>query len=97
MYAGRIVETGAVQPVLDRPMHPYTAGLIGSVPSRNRRGSKLRQIPGMTPQLINLPPGCAFRFRCERATEICATDPEETFPAPGRALRCFHPQLEVLA
>ncbi len=97
MYAGRIVETGSVQAVLDRPMHPYTAGLIGSVPSRNRRGTKLRQIPGMTPQLINLPPGCAFRARCERATEICATDPDETSPAPGRALRCFHPQIEVVA
>ncbi len=97
MYAGRIVETGSVQAVLDSPMHPYTAGLIGSVPSRNRRGSKLRQIPGMTPQLINLPPGCAFRARCERATEACGADPEETSPAPGRALRCFHPQIEVVA
>ena len=45
MYAGRIVESGAVDDVLDRPMHPYTAGLIGSVPSRNKRGSKLAQIP----------------------------------------------------
>jgi len=97
MYAGRIVETGGVEPVLDRPMHPYTAGLIGSVPSRNKRGSKLRQIPGMTPQLINLPPGCAFRFRCERATAVCEADPQETSPAPGRALRCFHPQIEVVA
>ena len=97
MYAGRIVETGSVQAVLDSPMHPYTAGLIGSVPSRNKRGSKLRQIPGMTPQLINLPPGCAFAARCERASAACAADPPETSPAPGRALRCFHPQIEVMA
>jgi peptide/nickel transport system ATP-binding protein len=51
MYAGRIVESGSVAAVLDRPLHPYTHGLIGSVPSRNKRGSKLRQIPGMTPSV----------------------------------------------
>ena len=67
MYAGRIVETGRVATVLDRPMHPYTHGLIGSVPSRNRRGSRLRQIPGMTPSLLNLPVGCAFRTADHRA------------------------------
>ena len=60
MYAGRIVETGSVAEVLERPIHPYTAGLIGSVPSRNRRGEPLAQIPGMTPSLATLPPGCAF-------------------------------------
>ena len=67
MYAGRIVEQGSVDEVLDAPLHPYTHGLIGSVPSRNRRGAPLAQIPGMTPALINLPPGCAFRARCPRA------------------------------
>ena len=97
MYAGRIVETGSVEDVLDRPMHPYTAGLIGSVPSRNKRGTRLRQIPGMTPQLINLPPGCAFRTRCGRATPECEADPPETNPTPDRALRCFHPQLDMVA
>ena len=97
MYAGRIVETGSVADVLDRPMHPYTAGLIGSVPSRNRRGTRLRQIPGMTPSLIDLPEGCAFRTRCPRADAACARDPESTSPAPGRALRCFHPQLDLTA
>ena len=67
MYAGRIVEQGTVDEVLDNPLHPYTHGLIGSVPSRNRRGQKLTQIPGMTPSLLNLQPGCAFRQRCPRA------------------------------
>src|SRR6185312_14694000 len=67
MYAGRIVETGAADTVLDHPVHPYTHGLIGSVPSRNKRGEKLRQIPGMTPSLLSLPAGCAFRNRCPRA------------------------------
>jgi peptide/nickel transport system ATP-binding protein len=97
MYAGRIVETGSVADVLDHPMHPYTSGLIGSVPSRNRRGSKLHQIPGMTPSLLNLPAGCAFRSRCPRADAACEADPPVTEPVPGHALRCFHPQLEVVA
>ena len=97
MYAGRIVESGSVAAVLDRPLHPYTHGLIGSVPSRNKRGSKLRQIPGMTPSMLNLPPGCAFRQRCARASEACDVSPPITTPAPARTLRCFHPQLEFVA
>ena len=94
MYAGRIVEQGSVAEVLDRPLHPYTAGLIGSVPSRNRRGAPLRQIPGMTPSLLNLPPGCAFRSRCPRAAEECMAEPEIRELAPGRRIRCFRPIAE---
>ena len=97
MYAGRIVETGDVGSVLDRPLHPYTHGLIGSVPSRNRRGTKLSQIPGMTPSLLDLPEGCAFRTRCARADAACAKDPGITEPVAGHRLRCFHPLLEVTA
>ncbi|MFI4981617.1 MAG: ABC transporter ATP-binding protein [Nevskiales bacterium] len=97
MYAGRIVETGDVAAVLDKPLHPYTHGLIGSVPSRNRRGTQLRQIPGMTPSLLNLSPGCAFRSRCPRADAACKQDPPNSEPVPGHVLRCFHPQLEVVA
>jgi peptide/nickel transport system ATP-binding protein len=97
MYAGRIVETGSVADVLDRPLHPYTHGLIGSVPSRNRRGTRLRQIPGMTPSLLNLPEGCAFRTRCPYADAACEHDPPTSEPVRGHALRCFHPQLEVAA
>ena len=97
MYAGRIVESGSVEAVLDRPLHPYTHGLIGSVPSRNKRGSKLRQIPGMTPSMLDLPPGCAFRQRCARASAECEVSPPITEPAPARTLRCFHPQLELAA
>jgi peptide/nickel transport system ATP-binding protein len=97
MYAGRIVETGTVSAVLDTPMHPYTSGLIGSVPSRNRRGGRLSQIPGMTPSLLNLPVGCAFRTRCPNADAMCAADPPTSEPVPGHKLRCFHPQLEAVA
>ena len=91
MYAGRIVEQGSVDEVLDQPLHPYTKGLIGSVPSRNRRGSPLSQIPGMTPSLLNLAPGCAFRERCPRAEEACLDMPGIDKPEPGREVRCFHP------
>jgi peptide/nickel transport system ATP-binding protein len=93
MYAGRIVERGTVAEVLDAPLHPYTRGLIGSVPSRNKRGEPLRQIPGMTPSLLNLPPGCAFRTRCPRAAEICQQAPPMGEVLPGRETRCFRPYL----
>ena len=91
MYAGRIVEQGSVDAVLDAPLHPYTHGLIASVPSRGRRGEPLRQIPGMTPSLLDLAPGCAFRERCARADSACAKDPALSSPAAGRQVRCFHP------
>ena len=91
MYAGRFVESGTVADVLDRPLHPYSRGLIDSVPSRNERGRPLHQIPGMTPSLLSLGPGCPFRERCESATPRCAESPAVTQPAPGRRLRCFHP------
>lgn len=94
MYAGRIVEQGNISDVLDRPLHPYTNGLIGSVPSRNKRGSDLYQIPGMTPSLLNLPEGCAFRERCPRADNDCMKSPEITNNIEGRHIRCFHPFVE---
>ena len=97
MYAGRVVEQGNVSEVLTRPLHPYTQGLIGSVPSRNRRGQRLRQIDGMTPSLIDLPSGCSFRARCPRAGAECLQTPESTEPVPGRSVRCFHPGLMVPA
>jgi peptide/nickel transport system ATP-binding protein len=90
MYAGRIVEAGRAGDVLEKPRHPYTAGLIGSVPSRNRRGARLTQIPGMTPSLSKLPKACAFRNRCARADVACEEEPLLTEVA-GRAFRCFHP------
>jgi peptide/nickel transport system ATP-binding protein len=92
MYAGRIVETGGVADTLERPIHPYTAGLIGSVPSRNKRGVPLAQIPGMTPSLAKLPPGCPFAPRCPRATAVCRGIMPDATPYEGaRAARCHHP------
>ena len=61
------------------------------MPSRNKRGEPLRQIPGMTPSLLNLPPGCAFRTRCPRAADACMAEPEMREILPGREARCFQP------
>lgn len=93
MYAGRIVERGTTAQVLDTPAHPYTQGLLDSVPSRNERGARLKQIPGMTPPLIDLPPGCAFRERCPRADGACGEAPAMSGPAgdPERGALCHHP------
>jgi peptide/nickel transport system ATP-binding protein len=89
MYAGRIVELGRTADVIERPLHPYTKGLIGSVPSQNTRGHKLAQIPGMTPSLLKLPTGCAFRARCPIAIEKCGEMPALEEHRPGHWARCW--------
>ncbi|WP_235830048.1 ABC transporter ATP-binding protein [Algihabitans albus] len=94
MYAGKLVEQGEVDAVLDRPRHPYTAGLIGSVPTQNQRGAPLAQIPGMTPSLLSLPPGCPFAPRCPRADAACEVLPEPATLPDGRVVRCHHPHLD---
>jgi peptide/nickel transport system ATP-binding protein len=91
MYAGRIVEQGPTSEVVANPLHPYTRGLLGSVATQNQRGSKLRQIPGMTPSLLNLPAGCAFRTRCDIAAPRCSDDPPVLSPVPSRSVRCCQP------
>ena len=94
MYAGRIVEQGSVSDVLSQPRHPYTQGLLDSVPSRSARGARLKQIPGMAPSVLDLPAGCAFRDRCGYATDVCAVMPEMRLAgdvAGGQTVRCHHP------
>nr|WP_316643174.1 ABC transporter ATP-binding protein [uncultured Roseateles sp.] len=98
MYAGRIVEHGTVDEVLDRPQHPYTQGLIASLPSANQSGTRLRQIAGMAPNLLHMPGGCAFAPRCPRASSVCDAKPDMRTHA-GHTVRCFHPgpAVEMLA
>jgi peptide/nickel transport system ATP-binding protein len=91
MYAGRIVESGAAADVIGHPSHPYTQGLINSIPTRATHGSLLRQIPGMTPSLLHLPQGCAFRPRCSYASEACLNVPEAVELPPAKTVRCWHP------
>jgi len=91
MYAGRIVEQGPVDAVLAAPFHPYTHGLIGSLPGGGSPGAPLDQIPGLPPSPVNLPPGCAFAPRCPRADAACTAAPDNTTHPGGRAVRCWHP------
>ncbi len=90
MYAGRIVEEGPTATLLRDPRHPYTAGLIASLPAMVKPGTPLTQIPGTTPSLLSLAPGCPFAPRCDRATGTCGSEPDMTMQA-GRGWRCFHP------
>jgi peptide/nickel transport system ATP-binding protein len=96
MYAGRIVEQGPSSCVLGKPAHPFTRGLIRSVPSANKPNQKLYQIPGITPSLASLPAGCAFYPRCERSSALCLERPAFTHITPVHQLRCFHPHREPL-
>jgi peptide/nickel transport system ATP-binding protein len=92
MYAGKIVERGSVAEILEQPRHHYTHGLLCSVPSCNPRGQPLKQIAGMTPSLLDIGAGCAFRERCERRAEACDKMPN-IVEAGGRQVRCHFPRL----
>ena len=71
MYAGKIVEIGSTQAVINDPQHPYTQGLIKALPGSLQPGSRLNQIPGMMPTLTDIPPGCAFHPRCDISDTVC--------------------------
>jgi peptide/nickel transport system ATP-binding protein len=91
MYAGCVVEQGAINDILSAPMHPYTRGLMGSVPSQNQRGKPLKQIEGMVPSLLSLPLGCAFQNRCDSVSDICRAEaPKAVRTDDGRLVRCFN-------
>ena len=91
MYAGRIVEQGPVAEVLAAPRHPYTAGLLGSIPSSNERGELLRFVRGSTPTPDRLPAGCVFSTRCDRVVDQCATRPTMTQFDADHLARCYNP------
>ncbi|MDT3398077.1 ABC transporter ATP-binding protein [Streptomyces sp. B1866] len=74
MYAGRIVETAPVHELYRRPAHPYTRGLLDSIPRLDRKGQELYAIKGLPPNLTRIPDGCAFHPRCPRAQDVCRTD-----------------------
>ena len=99
MYAGRIVESARTEPLYARPMHPYTEGLLQSVPTlEGSPEMELASIPGQPPDLADLPPGCAFEPRCRLATDRCRSERPPIEPLPDEAERqsaCF--EVEALA
>ena len=76
MYAGKVVEQGDVRTIIDNPSHPYTQGLLKSLPSMNKSGQKLYSIKGVVPRALDFPAGCRFRTRCPEAQQQCAQQPE---------------------
>ncbi len=97
MYAGRIVEEGPVRTLIREPQHPYTQALLRSVAHGSfTKGSRLDTIPGSPPDLANLPAGCVFADRCQRAGDECRqVAPEETWITPDHRARCFKLEVET--
>jgi peptide/nickel transport system ATP-binding protein len=98
MYAGRIAEIGPVQSVIHAPAHPYTSGLMGSIPSMDEDRERLLQIDGAMPRLSTIPGGCAYHPRCPQVFARCSLERPELLPAgPTRAACWLHaPALEAL-
>src|SRR5262249_6690145 len=89
MYAGQIVEEGPAERVINTPLHPYTRGLLDSIPARNRGRQRLRQIPGVAPALDETRSGCRFLERCEFAETDCRRDQVLVPQGSGRGVRCW--------
>ncbi|MBN8987026.1 MAG: ABC transporter ATP-binding protein [Rhizobiales bacterium] len=97
MYAGEIVERATVNELFAHPQHPYTVGLLGSIPRLDRRAAHLATIEGMVPNMANPPPGCRFAARCPFAGDICVSAPPPlAMVSPGHASRCIKAPLERL-
>ena len=89
MYAGRLAEEGTREQVLGAARHPYTQGLLRSIPSLARRGEPLAEIPGVVPPPSEWPPGCRFASRCPVALDFCAAQPPPSVELPaGQLARC---------
>lgn len=90
MYAGKVVEEGSVFEIFEEPKHPYTQGLLKSVPSLDTKHETLESIPGIVPNPLNMPKGCRFEPRCKHSMEICKTQqPEIVHLGVERNVRCF--------
>ncbi|MBL4769959.1 MAG: ABC transporter ATP-binding protein [Planctomycetes bacterium] len=89
MYGGMIQEIASVTDLFDNPSHPYTQGLLGSIPHEEDKGKPLKAIPGMVPSIFEFPSGCRFNTRCAHVTDRCLTElPELQEIAPGHSVRC---------
>jgi oligopeptide/dipeptide ABC transporter ATP-binding protein len=90
LYCGKVVERGRTRELIEAPAHPYTRGLIDSIPDTDSRQTRLRQIPGAVPDIRNLPKGCNFRDRCPRAQPLCAEREPELVPQRGSLAAACH-------
>ena len=89
MYAGQILEEADVYTLFEKPLHPYTKGLLEAVYSLRREEAVLDTIPGVVPNLLHLPEGCSFSLRCEQCLECCAATMPSMFEAePGHKVKC---------
>ena len=89
MYAGEIVESGTLEDIFDYPLHPYTIGLFGALPSLNKDVDRLDPIDGLMPDPTNLPDGCKFHERCPKCMDICCIEtPSLAKSASGHSVRC---------
>jgi oligopeptide/dipeptide ABC transporter ATP-binding protein len=97
MYAGKIVERSSTRAIFNRPFHPYTVGLLNSLPGvGGLKKKRLDAIPGVVPSPLNLPSGCRFRDRCPRAQELCAqAEPPLEEKEPGHTAACYFPHTET--
>ena len=96
MYSGRVVEIGPVEKVVGDPHHPYTKGLMQSIPRIGGNAERLTQIDGAMPRLTDLPTGCAFHPRCPRAMDICRRERPERLPVEGGQVACYLYQEETV-
>jgi len=97
MYAGRIVEQGPIADLFAHPLHPYTCGLLASIPKGGAEPDRLAEIEGMVPALTDMPAGCAFESRCPRAFERCKRERPELLSAePQRHVACFAAMPELV-
>jgi peptide/nickel transport system ATP-binding protein len=89
MYSGRIAEIGPVKEIIQNAKHPYTKGLMGSIPTLAHSEDRLTQIPGSMPRLSDIPPGCAFNPRCERVFDKCRSDRPDLIAMGEREVSCW--------
>jgi peptide/nickel transport system ATP-binding protein len=93
MYAGKIVEQADTRELFENPLHPYTRGLMGSLPRPGgSKRSRLATIPGTVPRLSDLPAGCGFAPRCDRTSYVCENEPALVEVRPGHSVRCWKTQ-----
>jgi oligopeptide/dipeptide ABC transporter ATP-binding protein len=93
MYAGKIIEQADTETLFAQPLHPYTRGLLRSLPSQRNRGDRLPTIPGIVPDLRTLPSGCRFQDRCELASEECRVEEPSLQRLAETDVACFHAEV----